>query len=220
VSANLNSSHDTITLGNGAGDAVSAEGPGPFGNANIITLGAGADDTVNADGSSFDTITLGKGAGDTVSVKSSSFDTITLGNGGHDVVSAQNSLGDSITVGSGDDTIYAGQNTTIKVGTGHDSFVFEQTKPGTVGQAVITGFDPQKDVITFSSQLTTSVSHQDDAHGNAVITVDNAGDTITLMGVHASQLHPSDFHFVDPAAVPASATTAQMIADLHAHNIL
>jgi hypothetical protein len=53
-----------------------------------------------------------------------------------------------------------------------------------------------------------------------MITVDNAGDTITLVGVHASELHPSDFHFADPAAVPASATTAQMIADLHAHNIL
>ena len=42
------------------------------------------------------------------------------------------------------------------------------------------------------------------------ITVDNSGDTITLVGVHASELHPSNFHFVDPAAVPAIATTAQM----------
>ena len=53
-----------------------------------------------------------------------------------------------------------------------------------------------------------------------MVTVDNAGDTITLVGVHASELHPSNFHFVDPAAVPAIATTAQMVADLHAHNIL
>jgi hypothetical protein len=43
--------------------------------------------------------------------------------------------------------------------------------------------------------LTTAVSYQDNAQGNAVITVDNAGDTITLVGVHSSALHPSDFHF-------------------------
>ena len=38
-----------------------------------------------------------------------------------------------------------------------------------------------------------------------MITVDNAGDTITLAGVHAADLHPSDFHFVDPAAAQADA---------------
>jgi hypothetical protein len=68
--------------------------------------------------------------------------------------------------------------------------------------------------------LTTSVSYHDNAQGNAVVTVDNLGDTITLVGVHASKLHPSNFHFVDPAAVPAIATTAQMVADVHAHTIL
>ena len=52
------------------------------------------------------------------------------------------------------------------------------------------------------------------------MTVDNAGDTITLVGVHSADLHPSDFHFVDPAAAPAIATTAQMVADVHAHTIL
>jgi hypothetical protein len=68
--------------------------------------------------------------------------------------------------------------------------------------------------------LTTSVSYHDNAQGNAVVTVDNAGDTITLVGVHSADLHPSDFHFVDPAAVPAAPSTAQMVADLHAHGIL
>ena len=48
-------------------------------------------------------------------------------------------------MGNGNDTIYAGQNTTITVGTGHDSFVFEQTTPGLIGAATITGFDPHKD---------------------------------------------------------------------------
>ena len=52
-----------------------------------------------------------------------------------------------------------------------------------------------------------------------MVTVDNAGDTITLVGVHASELHPSDFHFVDPAAA-AVPLPAQHIADLTAHNFL
>jgi hypothetical protein len=57
------------------------------------------------------------------------------------------------------------------------------------------------------------VSYQDNAQGNAVITVDsNPADTITLVGVHASDLHPSDFHFADPAAVAADAHLAAMAA--------
>jgi hypothetical protein len=62
-----------------------------------------------------------------------------------------------------------------------------------------------------------------------VITIDNAGeaslppnlhDMITLVGVHASELHPSDFQFVDPAALPAVPSPAQHLAELHAHNFL
>jgi hypothetical protein len=150
----------------------------------------------------------------------SSNDTITLGNGNNDTVTATSTLGANITVGNGDDTIYVGTNSTVTVGTGHDSFIFEQTTPGNIGEVTVTGFDPDKDIFTFSSQLTTSVSYHDNAQGNAVVTVDNAGDTITLVGVHSADLHPSDFHFVDPAAVPGIATTAQMVADLHAHTIL
>jgi hypothetical protein len=75
------------------------------------------------------------------------------------------------------------------------AFVFAQTAAGNIGAVTINHFDTGKDLITLSSQLTTSVSYQDNAQGNAVITVDNAGDTITLVGVHASALHPSDFHF-------------------------
>jgi hypothetical protein len=98
--------------------------------------------------------------------------------------------------------------------------VFQQTTPGTVGAVTVTGFDPHKDSFTFSNQLTTSVSYHDNAQGNAVVTVDNAGDTITLLGVHSADLHPSDFHFVDPAALPTPPSTAQMVADLHAHGVL
>jgi hypothetical protein len=98
--------------------------------------------------------------------------------------------------------------------------VFLPSFPGSIGAVTVAGFDPGKDSFTFSTQLTTSVSYHDDSHGNAVVTVDNAGDTITLLGVHSADLHPGDFHFVDPAAVPTPPSTAQMVADLHAHGLL
>ena len=62
---------------------------------------------------------------------------------------------------------------------------------------------------------------------NAVVSMNSVaeylalpGDTITLLGVHASELHPSDFHFVDPAALAAVPSPAQHLADLHAHSFL
>jgi hypothetical protein len=143
-------------------------------------------------------ITLGSGAGDTVSVANFDGGVITLGNGDGDVVK-DDSLGysNAITVGTGNDTIYVGNSDTVTVGTGQEEFVFEQTTPGSIGAVSINGFDPSRDVIAFSSQLTTSVSYQDNAQGNAVITPDNGGDTITLVGVHASALLPSDFQFIN-----------------------
>jgi hypothetical protein len=192
---------DSITLGNGAGDTVNAQGSRSDGYSPYsVTLGDGAGDTVNAqvdDGGL--NIALGNGARDVVNAQAGIGDTIAVGKGNNDTVFAHNSTNDNITVGDGNDTIYAGLNTTMTVGVGQDSFVFDQTTPGAIGQAAITGFNPNKDSFTFSNQLTTSVSYQDDAHGNAVITVDSAGDTITLVGVHSSELHPSDFHFADPA---------------------
>ena len=50
----------------------------------------------------------------------------------------------------------------MTVGIGHDSFVFEQTTPGSIGTATVTGFDSNKGSFTFSNQLTTSVSYQED----------------------------------------------------------
>jgi serralysin len=236
------SGNDTITLGNGAGDTVYGnkiggdiitlgDGRGdsvnffdsagiyspPLIAGNTVTLGDGRGDHVIADYTSGDSITLGNGAGDTVRAGNSSYDSITVGNGNHDVVDVYGTAGsieDSITVGNGNDTIYAGQNTTIKVGTGHDSFVFEQTAPSTIGNAVITGFNANHDSFTFSNQLATSVTYHDDANGNAVIAVDHY-DSITLEGVHAAQLHAADFHFVDDPAA-AIAQHLQQIADHHA----
>ena len=85
---------------------------------------------------------------------------------------------------------------TVTVGKGHDSFVFDQTTAGSIGAVTINNFDPSKDVITIHQSLATNFGYSDIA-GNAVITVDNnSADTITLVGVHSSDLHPSDFQFV------------------------
>ena len=124
-------------------------------------------------------------------------DTVTLGNGNGDVVkySPKYFGNNTIKVGNGNDTIYVGNSDTITVGAGHDSFIFAQTTAGHIGAVTVNGFNPSWDVFTFSSLLTSSVSYHDNAQGNAVITVDNAGDAITLVGVHSSALQPSDFHF-------------------------
>lgn len=124
-------------------------------------------------------------------------DKITLGNGNSDVVNDFSSFANNtIIVGNGNDTIYVGNSDSITVGTGHDSFIFQQPTPGDIGAVTINHFNPSLDVITLFSQLTTSVSYQDNAQGNAVISVDNAGDTVTLLGVQSSALQPSNFRFV------------------------
>jgi hypothetical protein len=105
-------------------------------------------------------------------------------------------LGNTITVDNGNDTIDVGKSDTITVGTGHDSFIFEQTTAGNIGAVTINAFNPSLDAFTFSSLFAASLGYQDNAQGNAVITVDNAGDTVTLVGVHSSALQPSDFRFV------------------------
>jgi probable HAF family extracellular repeat protein len=157
---------------------------------NTIRVGNGNNDTVSILGGS-NTAKIGNGVGDVVNDSGGS-NTITVGNGNGDVVNHFGGGGDTIKVGNGDDTIYVGSGDTVTVGNGHDSFVFKQTTPGSIGAVTIIGFDPSKDVI--SLQLTTSVTYKDNAQGNAVVTVDNFGDTITLVGVHASALHPGDFN--------------------------
>ena len=83
----------------------------------------------------------------------------------------------------------------MTVGTGHDTFIFDQTTPGSIGDVTINHFDPNRDVIQIASALTEAVTPVDN-HGNAVINVDASGDTITLTNVQASALKASDFHFV------------------------
>jgi uncharacterized protein (TIGR03118 family) len=183
----------SIKIGNGT-DNLTFSG----GTDNNISIGNG-DDTVSLSGGSGipnslgtgNTVTLGNGA-DTVTAAASN--SITLGNG-HDTVFA--GANDAVTLGNGKDTIYVGLGDTVTVGTGHDSFVFQQTTAGNIGAVTINHFDPSRDVIVMQQTLASTFSAHDDVHGNAVITFagDNS-DAITLMGVHASALHSSDFHLV------------------------
>jgi Ca2+-binding RTX toxin-like protein len=136
----------------------------------------------------------------------------TLGNGNNDTVFSGGF--DTVTVGNGNDTVHVGTNDTVTVGTGHDVLAFDwnpqsavspldqgpdQSKPGGIGVVTITGFDATKDVIVLQQTLATDFSHLNfqDVSGNTVVTIQ--GDTldqITLVGVHSSALHASDFQFV------------------------
>jgi Ca2+-binding RTX toxin-like protein len=191
VHAGNSSNFDTITLGNGAGDVVNPDSS----NTSTITLGNGAGDVVNAVGNT-NTITLGDGAGDVVNAINGSNNTITLGDGNNDTVYSGGIS--TIKIGNGNDTIHVGTADTVTVGTGQDSFVFDQTVAGTIGAVTINHFDPSKDVIVLTQTLVPGqnvLPAHDDANGNAVVTV-VPGDTITLVGVHSSALHASDFQFV------------------------
>jgi Ca2+-binding RTX toxin-like protein len=124
--------------------------------------------------------------------------TITVGNGNDTIHGRQ---GDTMTVGNGNDAIYVGRNDRVKVGNDHNSLVFEQMPQFGLGMGWVLStrspsitFNPSNDIISLSSQWINSISYQDNSQGNAVITVVNAG-TITLVGVHASALLPSGFHF-------------------------
>jgi VCBS repeat-containing protein len=187
--------NQNITAGNG-NDGVIA------GSYDHVVLGNGAD-VVQAGNN--DTISLGNGT-DTVSAGNGS--SITLGNGSDTVIAGTNNV---ISVGNGTDTIYAAKGDTITVGNGHDTFLFGvspgQTTAGMIGPVTINHFSAANDVIKIASTLgnpggwDTSFSNlsphiTNDVHGNAVITLDTSGDTITLMGVSASSLHASDFQFV------------------------
>ena len=107
----------------------------------------------------------------------------------------------TIKIGNGNDTIHVGTADTVTVGTGQDSFVFDQTVAGTIGAVTINHFDPSKDVIVLTQTLVPGqnvLPAHDDANGNAVVTgvPGDTFDTITLVGVHSSALHASDFQFV------------------------
>ena len=217
----VTSNGTTITLGNGAGDAVSANGVLPpfappggvelFSSHNAITLGNGDGDTVTADISTDDAITLGNGDGDTVTADNSNHNTITLGNGNNDVVNASLCSDSAITLGNGNDTVYGGANDIFNIGNGNNQLVAAPGDVWTVGKGpdtfafnagfgnnTITDFNTSRDVLQFSSALlmnyAAAMVDTKQVGANTVITLD-ANDTVTLTGVEASHLTASNFKF-------------------------
>jgi hypothetical protein len=78
-----------------------------------------------------------------------------------------------------------------------DNFVFNDA---VVGQATITNFHPETDVLelrasAFSSLQAVLDATHEDAHGNLVIGID-AHDTITLTNVTKAQLNQTDVHLI------------------------
>jgi hypothetical protein len=194
----------TITLGDGDGDSVTVNCNFPAGLIQSVTIS---------------TITVGNGNNDNVTVTSlEDFGngtppiaaTINVGNGNNDVVDATSTVASIINVGNGNDKIYVGTSSAVTVGTGQDTFVFDKnnfsTAQGTpgdaIGQVTIKGFDPSKDVIGLNAGFYHNYQVNDDSHGNAVISFPvpsppgPSTDTITLVGVHASDVHASDFQIV------------------------
>ena len=187
-------SNDTFIFGNGLGDSWGAARDTDC----TIIFGNGDFDHAGLQFAMRDTIILGNGDNDAAFIQNSRDCTITLGNGNNDTVFS-GGLFSRITVGNGNDTIHVGMGNTVTVGKGQDSFVFDQTTAGNIGAVTINHFDPNKDVIVLTQTLVPGqnvLPAHDDANGSAVVTVDNSGDTITLVGVHSSALHASDFQFV------------------------
>jgi Ca2+-binding RTX toxin-like protein len=91
--------------------------------------------------------------------------------------------------------LIGGPGDTLTGGKGADTYVFT----GQFGQNTINNYNANKDIIELDqsqfSGLTAVQKATQQVGANTVIT-DNAGDTITLIGVKLSQLHFDASHFL------------------------
>ncbi|TAD89649.1 MAG: hypothetical protein EAZ99_09690 [Alphaproteobacteria bacterium] len=118
-----------------------------------------------------------------------------LGGSGNDLIDGGRGR-DTINGGSGADTIIGGQhNDSLTGGTGGDRFRFEAGS----GADTITDFSATQgdriDVVSRPSAPLTGFSVASDAAGNAVVVL-SSGDTITLIGVRASQVTADMFNIL------------------------
>jgi hypothetical protein len=101
--------------------------------------------------------------------------------------------------GPADDTLVAGlgDHQTLTGGGGANLFIFD----GTSHTATITDFNVRFDQIEFHGDATggSSATIGNVAGGNSELTFN--GNTITLVGVHAPQLHQSNLIFLDSNAL-------------------
>ncbi|WP_292517316.1 FG-GAP-like repeat-containing protein [Mesorhizobium sp.] len=130
----------------------------------------------------------------TTDLAGNSAPTVIFGTSGADKLAAP-ATGGIVIGGAGADTLAAGA--------GSDDFLFHSG----FGKDTITGFDVHHDSLVFGADLPlfgsfgAVMAHVSDystkkaGFVGAVITYDN-GDTITLAGVHAADLTPESFHFI------------------------
>jgi hypothetical protein len=177
-----------IQLGNGDNDSIGTGSPGGAYSAlagSVLVLGDGNNDQVYFIGAAV-VIKLGDGNNDFVRDTSLLGGSISVGNGNGDTIDISVSNGILVTVGNGNDTIHAGKDSVITLGKGSDLVTYDWTTSGSGGQAgSITGFNTSKDVIQLHGVSNVTIA---DNSGNATIS-DGLGDTVTLIGVHAADLH-------------------------------
>lgn len=130
----------------------------------------------------------------TTDLAGNSAPTLILGSSGADKIAAS-ATGAVVIGGGGADTLAAGA--------GNDFFMFHKG----FGKDTITGFDVHHDSLVFGADLplfgsfdavmahVSDYSTKKDGFVGAVITYDT-GDKITLAGVHAADLTPGSFHFI------------------------
>jgi VCBS repeat-containing protein len=122
----------------------------------------------------------------------SGINTTLNGGNGPDVVDGF-AGGDTVNGGNGPDVLIGGVGDVLTGGSGPDIFLFRPH----FGANTITDFDVHNDSIQFDKSLFTSAgdilaSHATDTASGVVID-DGLGDTVTLLGVHLSQLSAGSF---------------------------
>ena len=118
--------------------------------------------------------------------------TVLNGGNGPDVVDGF-AGGDTVQGGNGPDVLIGGVGDVLTGGNGPDVFLFRPH----FGANTVTDFDAHNDSFQFDKSLFTSgadilAHHATDTAGGVVID-DGLGDTVTLLGVHLSQLSAGSF---------------------------
>ena len=122
----------------------------------------------------------------------SGINTVLNGGNGPDVVDGF-AGGDTVNGGNGPDVLVGGVGDVLTGGDGPDIFLFRPH----FGANTITDFDVHNDSIQFDKSLFTSgadiLAHHATDTAAGVVIDDGAGDTVTLAGVHLSQLSAGMF---------------------------
>ena len=176
-----------------ASNNASALAPDGFGQ-DIFAYTATYNDSDGPGGTASATLTFVVTSSSVTYVSGSSGSTITASNGQRPVLDG--GAGDvTVIAPNGPAVLIGGPGDTLTGGHGRQTFVFL----GDFGHNTITNFNTHTDVIQLAqSQFPdfTAVHNSMSGTDNTVITYDDTGNTITLIGVAPSSLDAHDFQFV------------------------